>query len=289
MRRGQILSSLPVGDTDFVVEIGGGHMPFYKTKLILEKYPFENLERWSDAKKIAPMIKADAIKLPLANNSVDVLFASHVLEHVDQPERFLSEAQRCARMIYLEFPSPRRELMYAWSFHRWVIEISGTRLIFYKNDIPQMFGDFFHRNHDLLLETWSAHRFEELNNHIFDETQRLTAEFPAKTAFEYVLERCPPRSEHVNFATIEKKPYVVSQLAKLLLFGLTPAAAIQRKNELAGWWNRRKEMVLSPRILEKLICQRCREPRLEFVSEAIECRACSARYEQTRGVFDFDV
>lgn len=289
MRRDQILSSLPVGDTDFVVEIGGGHMPFYKTKLILDKYPFENLERWSDTKKIAPMIKADAIKLPLANNSVDVLFASHVLEHVDQPERFLSEAQRCARMIYLEFPSPRRELMYAWSFHRWVIEISGTRLIFYKNDIPQMFGDFFHRNHDLLLEIWSEHRFEELNNHIFGETQRLTAEFPAKTALEYVLERCPPRSGHVNFATIEKKPYLVSQLAKLFLFGLTPAAAIERKNELASWWNRRKEVGMSPRILEKLICQRCRERRLEFVNEAIECRACGARYEQTRGVFDFDV
>ena len=289
MRRGEVLGKLPVSDSDFVVEIGAGDRPFYKTKLIIDKFPFENTERWADIKRMAPVIKGDAIKLPLADKSVDLLFASHVLEHVDEPTRFLAEAKRCARFIYLEFPSLKRELMYAWSYHRWLIEISGTRLIFYKNDMPQMFGDFFHRGHDLLLELWSEHRFEELNNHIFAETDQLTAEFSEKTVCQYAVSRCAPHTENVNFAAIEKRPYTTPQLAKLLLFGLAPARAIELKKKVLNRWGERKDAKLGPAILQKMICQRCRERRLEFGDGAIGCPACGARYEQTRGVFDFDV
>lgn len=136
MNRSTVLDNLPVGPSDFVVEIGAGPMPFRHTKLIVDKYPFDNSERHGDIANVAPVIKADAARLPLADGACDVLFVSHVLEHIDEPRRFLEEARRCAKRIYLEFPTALREMMYAWPFHRWLIEFRENQLVFYKNDVP---------------------------------------------------------------------------------------------------------------------------------------------------------
>ena len=169
MRRSTLLERLPVRPSDFVVEIGAGPRPYRYTKLILDKYPFDNVERHGDIVNVAPVIKADALKIPLADKACDLLFVSHVLEHLEDPGKFIEEARRCARRIYLEFPTFRRELMYAWSFHRWVIGMESGRLIFYRNDMPQLFGDFFHSHYDFLLDMWSEERFEELNTFLFGE------------------------------------------------------------------------------------------------------------------------
>src|SRR4029079_14779766 len=96
MRRSTILKQLPVRASDFVVEIGAGSIPYWNTKLILDKYPFDNLERYGDIRRTAPVIKADAMKLPLADRSCDVIFMSHVIEHLTDPQKFIMEAKRCA-------------------------------------------------------------------------------------------------------------------------------------------------------------------------------------------------
>jgi len=33
-----------------------------------------------------------------------------------------------------------------------LIRLEGQHLVFYKQNIPQLFGDFFHRNYDFLFE-----------------------------------------------------------------------------------------------------------------------------------------
>ena len=49
MRRNELLDSIPLAASDFVVEIGAGHMPFSRSRLIVDKYPFENRERFADS------------------------------------------------------------------------------------------------------------------------------------------------------------------------------------------------------------------------------------------------
>ena len=289
MNRQEVLGQLPIGKEDFVLEIGAGHIPFHHTKLIIDKYPFDNAERWTDIRRIAPVLKADAIKLPLADNSVDLLFASHVLEHIDEPERFISEAKRCSKLIYLEFPSLKRELMYAWSFHKWLIEVSGTTLIFFKDDMPQLFNDFFHCNYDSLLDTWSTYRFEKLNNYIFTETKRISLQFSEKTAFQHALERSAIGDERINFAAIQRKDYSLRELLKLSLSSVAPTWMIEGKNALMRRVNQYKSPELNQEILKRLICQRCKRQELEFAEEDIECRSCHTHYEQSEGVFDFDI
>jgi len=298
-RRVELVSQLPIRPSDFVVEIGAGPTPFAYTKLIIDKYPFDNDERYNDIVNIAPVIKADAVKLPLANKSCDVLFVSHVIEHLSHPELFIEEAKRCARYVYLEFPTARRELMHAWPFHKWLVENEAGRLVFYRNDIPQIFGDFFHTHYDFLFDLWSEGRFEELNSYLYVEADDLAYTFSEKTAFERVLERSAKGDEKINYRSRYGQTgrgtvrYSLSSRLKMTVWALTPERLIQSRNRFSQRRNRSKQHKLTNDIVSRLLCQRCRVGKLrlegESSSEQIVCESCGKRYTANNGVFDLDI
>jgi len=297
MKRSTILKQLPIRSTDFVVEIGAGSIPYWNTKLILDKYPFENVERYGDIRRSAPVIKADAMKLPLADRSCDVIFLSHVIEHLPDPQKFLSEAKRCAAYVYLEFPSLHRELMYAWSFHRWFVQIENGQLVFYKNDIPQIFSDFFHTHYDFLLDSWSEERFEELNQHVYKSTDKLDFRISTKTAFEYLLEQNPQSKIKINYetpygrsgATAVDYPFLTK--LKIALWALTPTSVIKTRARLQEKQNQRVHVALNDNILARLRCQICLTGSLRWGTTKNEliCNNCSHCYKTQSDVFDFDI
>lgn len=299
MKRSTVLRQLPIRPTDFVVEIGAGPAPFWYTQLILDKHPFENLERHGDIVNVAPVIKADAIKLPLADKACDVLFASHVIEHIPEPWKFIEEAKRCARHIYLEFPSALRELMYAWSFHHWLVDVEDGHLVFYRNDIPQLFGAFFHTHYDFLLDTWSEYRFAELNTYLYTRTDDLAYVVSPKTALEHVLERSAHGDQKINFPSqyghtgTGKVPYPVATRLKTLLWTMTPASLLRLRNSLRQRRNSGHRPELTEGLVARLVCQTCREARLNLQRGAtqgtITCMACGTLYKAIDGVFDFDL
>jgi SAM-dependent methyltransferase len=287
MRRSDLLKSLPVSRDDFVVEIGSGPAPFPGTKLIVEKFPFENLERWGNIKRIAPMVQADALSIPLKDQSCDLLFVSHVLEHLDQPESFLKEAQRCAKKIYLEFPTFYRELMYAWSFHKWVVEIQGLKLICYRNDVPQMFHDFFHKNYDLLLHIWSEERFQELNSYLYTDTASLSIEISTQSALEVALQRGNTGDSKVNFAETEKHSYSTFELLGLLIYNALPKAVLRWKRNLFEGMKEKKFLEIDSALFEKFQCPRCRSGELKRTENAIQCVSCGTEFPKVKGIYHF--
>jgi hypothetical protein len=299
MRRIDVLNSLPVSPDSFVVEIGAGPTPFKHTKLILDKYPFENTERHGDIVNIAPVIKADAVRIPLADQACDLLFISHVLEHVPRPDLVLAEAKRCARFVYLEFPSRVRELMYAWSFHKWLVEIENGALTFYRNDIPQLCGDFFHKHYDFLLDVWSDERFPELNGYLYAETSGLAFAFSARTALEHVLETSASGKARTNYRSqygasgTGATAYSRGLLLKTMLWTVSPDPLIRARRKRQDRVNATRKQELTDGILSKLRCQRCLISSLTFADSSsrsiILCGACQAEYRRERGVFDFDV
>jgi SAM-dependent methyltransferase len=288
MRREEVLRSIPIGRSDFVVEIGAGHNPFHATDLIIDKYPFDNFHRFDDILCTAPVIKADAIKLPLAPKGCDLLFASHLIEHLAEPAKFINEVKRCSKRVYLEFPSVTRELMYAWSFHEWLIEVKDRHLVFYRNDIPQLFGPFFHQHYDVLLDVWSSQRFDELNSYVYSESEELSYEFATESAFEHVLSFSPRGREKVNRATTADVRYVWTQLAKVVAHRLMPDPILRLGIQLRRVWRRGTPRLLNQAIVDRLVCQRCSLRELRLKNTEIVCDACGTVYGQLNGVFDLD-
>ncbi|MFF8955379.1 class I SAM-dependent methyltransferase [Streptomyces sp. NPDC014894] len=76
-----------------------------------------------DARELGPAppegaVVADGYLLPLADGSADVCFSSNVLEHVDDPQTFLSEMIRVTRpggLIYVSFTN----WLSPWGGHEW--------------------------------------------------------------------------------------------------------------------------------------------------------------------------
>lgn len=286
-RRSQVLKSLAIRPDDFVVEIGAGHRPYAGTDLIVEKYPFDNLHRIDDLIPTAPVIKADATKIPLPAKGCDVLFASHVIEHIPEPDRFVEEIKRCSDRVYLEFPSMARELMYAWSMHEWFVEFKDRQLIFYRNDIPQLFGTFFHANHDALFDIWSLQRFEELNRFVFCRSDELSCRFAEETAFEHAVRQSAIGSVKVNWTEIRELRYPWRDWARVMGHRLASARTI-------GWIknvsrrSKQKLKRLDQSLVRRLACLTCGDVSLDLRAMEITCLACGASYSSNRGIFDFD-
>jgi hypothetical protein len=286
-RRADILRSLPIGPAEFVIEVGGGHAPFWRSDLIVDKYPFDTVHRTEDLFHAAPVIKADATRLPLPEKACDVLFASHMIEHLREPDKFIKEAQRCACRIYLEFPSVNRELMYAWAFHEWLVELKDRVLVFYRNDLPQLFGTFFHRSYDAMFDIWSSHRFADLNSHVFCDSNELSCEFARETALEYVLGHCVTGAAKVNSAVLTPVRYSWGELARLAAHQVAPEHVVRWLVQ-ARSRRRGRPKAITQALVDRLVCLTCGAGGLALAPTEILCHSCHHRYVQRNGIFDFD-
>ena len=125
-----------------VLEIGPGHNPFAGVTHVLERNVADGRERGGHALIVpaaAHLIVGEATVLPFTAGSFDFVYASHVLEHVEDPEAACREMMRVAPAGYIETPSPFLEQGLAlkdvtspdhW-FHRWfVFALSPGRLVF---------------------------------------------------------------------------------------------------------------------------------------------------------------
>jgi len=288
MTREHVLRQIEVGPADFVIDVGGGHRPFRRADLVIEKYPFaHSLHRTSPMQfPRVPVIKADALAMPIPDRGCDLIFASHIIEHLTDPKRFIAEIRRCSRRVYLEFPSRQRELMHAWSFHQWLVEAQGTVLKFYRNDLPQLFGPLFHQEHDAALGAWSEARHELLNTSIYCRSEEVECEIPNETAIELVLLDSARGNAKLNFAEFIHRPHY--SLPETLAF----VAQSTLPGSVYGCLTRLRERSSPPApltdaVLARLMCLRCRATTLRRGKETITCR-CGAQYSQDRGVFDFD-
>ena len=287
--RAQVLRTLRIDADDFVVEVGGGHDPFWRSNVIFDKYPFDNLHRADDLVHRAPVMIADANCLPLPDRGCDLLFASHIIEHLPTPDRFLGEVQRCARFVYLEFPARHRELLFGWSMHEWLVEVRDTHLTFYRNDLPQFFGEFFHSNYDFLLDAWMLRRHADLNRHAYCESAALTWEIAREGAFEHVTGSSPRGKARVNRAASVEVEYSWRQLGVLVLQKLLAKALLDRA--VQAWRRRRRgaARVVTQALLDRLACPACRTGALTLAGDVVHCRSCGAEYRRRNGLFDLDV
>lgn len=286
--RKDVLQQIELSPEDFVVDVGGGHRPFGEADLVIEKFPFDSdLPRNQPVVfPEVPLIIADAERLPLADQSCDFIFSSHCIEHLPDPPAFIDEVKRCSRAVYLEFPSRYLELMFTWNYHLWLIEVEGTKIVCYRNDLPQLFGDMFHREYDACIGAWGELRHKDLNTALYCKTEDLECVIAKETATEMLIRTSPKGDERVTMVPHTNRPqYLLRHIVAL-------AAQSWLSNTAFEWIRkpRRSRSVpadLTPKVIDKLMCNNCGSTDLEEVDRSLRC-ACGASYERDRGVMDFD-
>jgi len=122
---------LNIKKTEYVLEVGGGHNPHYRSNVIVDKFINSNYHRHADIKVLShqQFIQADGEALPFDDKSFDFVICNQVLEHTENPEQFLKEQMRVAKRGYLEVPSLIGEYLFPKESHKWLILEIDNKLV----------------------------------------------------------------------------------------------------------------------------------------------------------------
>jgi hypothetical protein len=111
-------------DKDKVLEVGPGAGPHPRSDVLLELNYDSKEEEQSQFGHTGNLISNkqiiyyDGHKFPFKDNEFDYAICSHVLEHVNDVEFFLSELQRVAVKGYLEFPTVYYDYLFNFDVHK---------------------------------------------------------------------------------------------------------------------------------------------------------------------------
>lgn len=129
-----------IKETDNVLEIGPGADPHPRSNVLLEMQfddPHEYEKQFGHDQPLVtskPVIFYDGKKFPFKDNEFDYVICSHVLEHVDDIELFLSEVFRVAKKGYFEFPKIAYEYLYNIDAHLNYLRFEDNTLFYLKKN-----------------------------------------------------------------------------------------------------------------------------------------------------------
>ena len=116
-----------------VVDIGSGEKPFWRADVFVDRLSLGNVQRASKFNTIHDIgifIDSDANKMPFKDNVFDFSFASHLLEHVQDPGGVIAEIVRISKSGYIEVPNGIIETIKPFDSHLWFVFVDKNKLIF---------------------------------------------------------------------------------------------------------------------------------------------------------------
>ena len=155
---------MKIKPTDLVLDVGSGERPHPRANVLCDLLVKNNSQRAGGFPIVIdrPFVVGDAYHLPFKNKSFDYVICSHLLEHLEQPEKAANEITRVGKAGYFETPSIIAERLFGWDFHLWFVMSKNGALFLQKKRKGVRLGGFFHK----LIEKqiWFRRFFEENQN-----------------------------------------------------------------------------------------------------------------------------
>jgi SAM-dependent methyltransferase len=171
-----------VPENGIILDLASGHNPFPKATILSDRYlEITKHRRQEITLDHRPFVILDLHHLPFKAKSIDYIYCSHVIEHVENPEQACSELMRVGKAGYIETPTLMKDALFSWAKdlgHKWYLVGFGNRLVFFEYDRRRVegvrstiwertvLGDYYHPNQDLFYPN------QDLFNTIFEWQER---------------------------------------------------------------------------------------------------------------------
>ena len=115
-----------------VLDVGSGNNPHPRATTLLERFTQDNRERAGDPidRTDPRLVEGDALAMPFDGGAFDYIIASHIAEHVQDPEQLCRELSRVGRAGYIETPGWLGDLLLREDYHHWRVRRQGRGLRF---------------------------------------------------------------------------------------------------------------------------------------------------------------
>jgi uncharacterized protein YbaR (Trm112 family) len=125
---------LSIPRDQLVLDVGSGDGPFARADILCDKYIEDTENRVGHLLIDRPFVAGDIMALPFRDNTFAYVYCSHVLEHVEEPEKALKELMRVGRRGFIETPSEFLEKIKCSPGHRWYIRMEHDTFTFIEKD-----------------------------------------------------------------------------------------------------------------------------------------------------------
>ncbi len=122
-----------------VLDLGSGDKPFWRADVLVDRLDSNDDQRASFGgvkKSGKEFVDADAENLPFEDETFDFVYCSHLLEHVENPGKVISEILRVTKSGgggYMEVPNLMNETTMPHPTHLWMCgEGDEGEIVFYR-------------------------------------------------------------------------------------------------------------------------------------------------------------
>ena len=126
-----------------VLDIGSGAYPFPLATILIDRF-LETTRHRSEEIVLdkLPFLLSDIEHLPFGKKTIDFVYCSHVLEHVDNAIQACAEIVRVGKSGYIETPMLGKDMLFSWAkdMHKWHVMSIANRLIFFEYSERQLLG-----------------------------------------------------------------------------------------------------------------------------------------------------
>lgn len=257
----------PVLPQALVLEVGSGGNPYYRSNVLLDAYEETRERHWAPLVHDRPTVLGFVEDLPFRDKAFDFVIASHVLEHSNDPERFLCELQRVAKAGYIEVPDAFIERINPYRDHRLEVTVRNGGLVIRKK-------------HSWCVDDELVELYEHQAKAVI--TQDLVRRYPSKFHVRYYWNgtidfKIVNPEEPAAWTAPESSPLhrsssnFIAEVKRLLLVSARAVLSQHARNA-------------SIDLSDLLICLRCRGTDLSVTKGEVECHSCGETYVIRHGV-----